>query len=215
MPLATAAPSPRRCRRRRSGRRAPAGPKRSVALAPLVRVEDEPVGDLRQLVERGVAEPGLPTPAEEDREIRDEQRHGHAGGALARGPQSRSEMTSEQTCPCSPARTKQRRSTSPSSASRGSSGRGRRRIVRDGWRSPIPRSVSVAASTQRSGTQARCVMTLVRRFGALPGAAAACLRRPSSCSIWRMVILVQCRLHERPSRWISSSAETGPQVPAA
>ena len=50
-------------------------------------------------------------------------------------------------------------------------GLGNKTIVRDGWRSARPASTSSAASTHSGGTQAVCVITLVRWYGASePGA---------------------------------------------
>ena len=66
------------------------------------------------------------------------------------------------------------------------------------------------------GTHARCVITLVRWFGACPGADDA----SRSCGELALDLddaggRHQCLRQARPSRWISSSALAGPHVPAA
>ena len=105
-------------------------------------------------------------------------------------------------------------------------GSGKSRIPRDGWRSPSPASVSTATSSHSGGTQARCVITLVRRSG--PSVSSRrllaqtaerlddvldldVLARPLDCVDGR----AQCRSHSLPSWRISSSEPTGPHVPAA
>ena len=81
-------------------------------------------------------------------------------GTDARLPQSRRRIVSVQTCLPSPA-SKLWTSTLPSMPS-SASGSGTSTIVLDGCRSARPARTSSAASTQASGTQATCVITLVR-----------------------------------------------------
>ena len=98
--------------------------------------------------------------------------------------------------------------------------------MRDGWRSSMPSSVRSAASSHSGGTQAMCVITLVRWFGRRGsrrrrGAHAGELR--SISAIDDVLALPglehlgarQCRRQDRPSRCSSSSADGGPHVPAA
>ena len=122
-PPATAAPSPRRCRTRRCGRRARAGASKS-RRSRSIRPSRGRGGRRPRVSWSSAGSPNHGSPRQRRKTGRSGMSSGMAtlAGAFARGPQSRSEMTSEHTCPCSPPRTKQRRSTSPSSASRGSSG---------------------------------------------------------------------------------------------
>ena len=105
-------------------------------------------------------------------------------------------------------------------------GSGKSRIPRDGWRSPSPASVSTATSSHSLGTQARCVITLVRRSGPTVSCADSSRRRqsawmtsddldvfagPVDCVDGR----AQCRSHSLESWPISSSEPAGPHVPAA
>ena len=124
-----------------------------------------------------------------------------------------------------PAR-KQRTDSSTSSPSRLVGRAARAAIVRDGWRSAMPSSVRSAASSHCGGTQAMCVITLVRWFGCRGSAGRGraharelAARSPRSRRSRRCQVSSddrrQCRRQDRPSRWTSSSADGGPHVPAA
>ena len=85
-------------------------------------------------------------------------------GAFTRRPRSVSWITSAATWRRPPSWGKASTETLASIPST-AEGSGNRRIPREGWRSRSPARVSTAASRHSAGTQARWVMTLVRRSG--------------------------------------------------
>ena len=100
-------------------------------------------------------------------------------GAAARRPSNVSSTTSVTIARSVPGTCQPSTRARASSRLSAASGSGKRRIVRDGCRSPIPASAARAASTQPAGTQATCVITEARMLGAR---AAASLRRRASAA---------------------------------
>ena len=133
-------------------------------------------------------------------------------GTRDRLPRSRSSMISEQTSRETPCSAKQRIDTVTSMPS-GLLGSGRSRIVRDGCRSSSPASVRLAAVAHFGGAQATCVITLVRALNAPVGPLALPELRELPLDL--LDDSHQCRRQLRPSRRRSSSAPSGPHVPAA
>ena len=176
---------------------------------------------------------GSPAPAAEGGQVGDR-------GAAARSrrdaapasPRSRSSITSEST-------------SRPSAdgevlddgvgldAARPRPGTGTRKIVRAGWRSASPARTRFARGSQRGGAQTTWVIVLVRSSGSPSSSwrqrCRASFRSISATTPIRphrrrdaAVAAVdpprpthQCLRQERPSRWRSSSAARGPQLPAA
>ncbi len=114
-------------------------------LVPLRRVDDEPVGDLDELLEvrrRRTAARRASAGTRGRSEIASGSTS--EAGASARLPRRRSLITSPATVP-SPVAKHRTESSTPSPE--GSSGSGTRITVREGWRSSIPSSVRSAASS--------------------------------------------------------------------
>ena len=165
------ASAPRRCRRRRCGRTA-AGSRRSRARRPATRASRRRGGRRHRRAARSSAAPNGSGPRQRRKTGRSETSSGITtlAGAAARVPHSRIEMTSEQTS----------RSLAPADEAaevdlalehvvrlvgprEEQDGARRVALGQAGERAPWP------ASTQRSGTQAMCVITLARMRGAAPG----------------------------------------------
>ena len=200
-------------------------PVRIRQVVPLGRVDDEPVDDADDLLELGRAPRRLAAPAEEHGQVGDQERLDDRRRRL--GTRSLQLELDDL------------RAHGPVDAGHGvalerdrgvdrscrSPGRGSSMIVRDGCRSAIPPSASRACSRHSSGTHAMCVITEVRVFGGPPWTAVAARSSasalpPAEPDVRAAPALhdggrAQWRRHERPSRWIRSSALGGPQVPAA
>ena len=207
---ASGSSGPRRCRRPPPGRRSRPARVGRRQVRPLGRVDDQPVDHVDQLLERPLAERRQPAPAQEDGQVGQQQRlhdaRGHLGARAVEPDADR--LDADLAALAQRVGARPRRSPRcPSSAS----GSGTSTIVREGWRSARPASTSSAASTHCVGTQAMCVITLVRWIGS--PVCGSTRRRASSRSISEIVPSAVATCDR-----LASSARPrprGPQVPAA
>ncbi len=181
------------------------------------RSHDQPVDDAGELLPGRLTEPRLAAPAAEDGHVRDQQRqHDRRRGDGVRFPRR---TTRSPRCRCGARRVEAphrnlgveavrliRVRNEKDRARRMALGHAAERLLRP------PRAIP--AAPRRNASSRSCACSTPRRSTRLR-------RRASSRSISRdrrvlaVPVLGQCRRHERPSRWISSSAEGGPQLPAA
>ena len=174
-------------------------------VRPLARVDDEPVDDVDELLERLVAERRLPAPAQEDRQVGEREREhdarGRAGpfavqadldhlgadGALQLGQREALERdVGLEVVPAAVLREEQQRS--------------RRVPLREPRERLARRLLPLRRRPRDVGHRARAHVHV--------GPQARELSLDLADDAHR-------RLHERPSRWSSSSAASGPHVPAS
>src|SRR6185312_8550322 len=134
---------------------------RAGDAAPLVRIDDEAVADVDDLVERLTVPVGAPAPAAVRGEVGDQQRE--HDGRRAASPLNRTSITSDRTSRPSPVA----KSWTTASASTPllRPGTGTRKIVRAGCRSARPARTRFARGSHLGGAQTTWVIVLVRSSG--------------------------------------------------